>query len=77
MVANYLEKHFKISINGRLVPINYLGYEIREDVAWCYQEVKNVKKIGKITVLNNLLFEFNSAQTNLVELKNKWGIKNS
>lgn len=68
MVTNYLKKHLKITINGHTESASYLGYGIQGDVAWYYQEIKNVNKVQKVSVYNNLLYQLRPDQTNLVEL---------
>lgn len=68
LVTNYLKKHLKITINGHTESASHLGYEIQGDVAWYYQEIKNVNKVQKVSVYNNLLYKLRPDQTNLVEL---------
>ncbi len=66
LIATYIKAHLKISANGKIVNLKYLGYEIEEDAAWCYLESENVGQIKQFAIENDLLFEQHSSQSNMV-----------
>jgi len=68
LIAAYLKKHLQIKLNGKSVPMNYLGYEIQEDAAWCYLEIPKINKVSQITVFNDVLFELRSEQINMLNV---------
>lgn len=68
MISAYIKKHLLISIDGRPADLQYVGYEIEEDGAWCYFEIKGVDKADNISVVNNILFEEHASQINMLHV---------
>lgn len=68
LIANYIKKHLQIKIDGKLLTMNYLGYEIQEDAAWCYFEIPKVVKVSNIEINNNILYKLHSEQINMLNV---------
>lgn len=68
-LSRYLKRHFKIIVNGKPVSVSYLGYQIEEDVAWCFLESARVTGIKKIQFKNDMLFHHFKNQTNIMHVK--------
>jgi hypothetical protein len=66
MIFAYLLQHFSLKINGRQVMLQYVGYEIEKEAAWCYLQVSNVSDVKQMDIMNNLLFEQFATQVNIV-----------
>lgn len=73
MLANYVINHLKISVNGKLLTLDFIGYEKEEEAIWTYFEVKNIELPKTISIENSLLYEYLPAQINMVhtEIKGK------
>jgi hypothetical protein len=65
---DYLHKHLLIKVDGKLLNPQYLGYEIQEDGAWAYLEVKGISKPQKIEVRNDLLYTEHTEQINMMHV---------
>lgn len=65
-LANYLKRFFKVTINGELVKLNYIGKEYDDGVALCYLEVENVARIKSIEISNTILFDIYENQENII-----------
>jgi hypothetical protein len=68
LVENYLIQHNEISINGQVLKLNYLGFEIEEDAAWFYLEAQKVPVPKTITVKNTVLVDRFAGQQNIVNI---------
>jgi hypothetical protein len=68
LIANYIKKHLQIKIDGKLLNMNYLGYEIQEDAAWCYLEIPKVSKVSSVEINNNILYKLHSEQINMLNV---------
>ncbi len=68
LIDDYVRKHLVLTLDGKKVTLQYTGYEIEEDGAWCYFSVPNIDKINKLTVVNNILFEEHSSQINMLHV---------
>lgn len=68
LIAAYLQKHLRLSINNKSVSLKYLGYEIQEDAAWCYLEIANINKISTLSINNNILYDLHKEQVNMLNV---------
>jgi len=74
-VFNYMNKHLQIYLDGKIVPLNLVGFEIENEVVWIYLESKLNNKEFKCTkIINSILYDFSADQSNLVQFK--WNNKN-
>ncbi len=67
-VKAYLLKHTQVWVNGKLVPLNYLGYEVEEDAAWFYLESTATAVPKSVEVQNTLLLRDFEGQQNIVHV---------
>ena len=67
-IASYIKKHLQIKVDGKLLTMNYIGYEIQEDAAWCYLEIPKVDKVGIIEINDHILFKLHTEQINMLNV---------
>lgn len=67
-IADYVKKHLQIRADGKTLQLNYLGYEIQEDAAWCYLEAKGISTVKKIDVIDDLLYTEHPEQSNMLHV---------
>ena len=67
-VKAYLLKHTQVWVNGKLVPLTYLGYEVEEDAAWFYLESTATNLPKTVEVQNTLLLRDFDGQQNIVHV---------
>ncbi|PPL01913.1 DUF6702 family protein [Parapedobacter indicus] len=68
LIARYLRRHLSLSVNGQLQTLRYLGYEIEDDVAWCYLEAEGVTFVQRIAVDNRVLLDQFANQSNILHV---------
>lgn len=68
LVDDYIKKHLAISVDGKKVSLQFVGYEQMEEGVQCYFQVNDVTVNKTISVFNNLLFEYKPGQTNIVHV---------
>jgi hypothetical protein len=68
LINDYVHKHLVIKIDGKVLNPAYVGYEIQEDGAWAYLEVKGVPKARKIEVHDELLYSEHTEQINMLHV---------
>jgi phosphopantothenoylcysteine synthetase/decarboxylase len=68
LIADYVKKHLQIKVDGKLLTMNYIGYEIQEDAAWCYLEIPKVDKVGIIEINDHILFKLHTEQINMLNV---------
>ncbi|WP_034256994.1 DUF6702 family protein [Adhaeribacter aquaticus] len=67
-ILDYLQKHLQVKVEGKIVPLTYLGFEIEGEAAWCYLEAPNIAQVKNIEIKNDILFEEHAGQTNMVHV---------
>lgn len=68
LINDYIHHHLIIKVDGKVLNPAYVGYEIQEDGAWAYLEVKGVTKAQKIEVHNDLLYTEHTEQINMLHV---------
>lgn len=66
MVKDYLLEKNRIKVNGQVVSISYLGYEIEEEAAWFYLEATNVPLPKLVEIKNEVLIQNFDGQQNII-----------
>lgn len=64
----YIQPRFKLSADGKVQPVTYLGHEADDDVLVFYIQVRPIKKFKTISIINSILTEFYEDQSNLVNI---------
>ena len=67
-VKAYLLKHTQVWVNGKLVPLTYVGYEVEDDAAWFYLESTATTAPKTVEVQNTLLLRDFEGQQNIVHV---------
>ncbi len=75
LLKAYVITHYKISVDGDEVDLNWVGYEIKGDALQCYLEGKEIHKISQIEFDDTLLTEVFEDQINLVHFQYKEEMK--
>jgi len=68
LVNDYVQKHLKISLEGKFATMRFLGYEQIEEGIYSYYQVDNVGAVKNIAVIDNILYEYKSEQMGLVHV---------
>ncbi|GLB50523.1 DUF6702 family protein [Neptunitalea lumnitzerae] len=73
----YFQEKFKIYLNGKQTPYQFLGKEYDTDLIKCYIEIPNINKadMKSVTVENSVLFEMFPEQQNIVHIKMNNSVK--
>lgn len=68
IVKDYIQKHFQVKADGKLLPLKFLGFEKEEASVYSYFEVTGIPAIKKLEVMANLLYDYKREQVNLVHV---------
>lgn len=69
-IKAYLLKHSQVWVNGKMVQLTYVGYEVEEDAAWFYLESTATSTPKTVEVQNTLLLRDFDGQQNIVHVYN-------
>lgn len=73
-LAPYIQKHFKLKVNGSLRTMEFLGYQMeKRDAVWCFFEIFDVDEIKEILIENTILIDEFDEQKNIIYFGKKEG----
>ncbi|MEC5146735.1 DUF6702 domain-containing protein [Chitinophaga sp. 180180018-2] len=67
-IAAYLSQHLVITMDGKAVPLHFIGYKVEEDAVWSFLEAENVPVPQKVQIKDNLLYERHPTQINMIHV---------
>lgn len=68
LVNDYVQKHFALTLDGKLVTLKYLGYEEIEEGIYSYFEASGVSQPKNIQIFNTLLYANHEQQMGLMHV---------
>ncbi len=68
LVNDYVQKNFKLTLDGKLVTLKYLGYEEIEEGIYSYYEASGVSEPKSIQIFNALLYTNHPQQMGLMHV---------
>jgi predicted lipase len=68
LIAIYLAGHLSITTDGKPVRLQYLGYKIEEEAAWCFLAAEQVPAFKRAHVRNNILYDEHPNQINMIHV---------
>ena len=68
LVNQYIQKHLKIKVDGKLKTMEFLGYEQNEDAIQSYFEIDDVATLKKIDIQDDILYEYKSEQISIIHV---------
>ncbi len=77
LVNDYIQNHLSIKADNNLVQLNFIGFEQQEEGIISYFEVKNISRLNKIDVVNNILYDEKPQQMEIIHVTVKGERKSS
>ncbi len=68
LVSDYVQKHLKISLEGKTASMHFIGYEQIEEGIVSYYEVDKVFAFKNISITNNILYEYKKEQMGFIHV---------
>lgn len=68
LVSGYVLTHLSIQVNGKPAALQFMGYEEEGEGIVSYYQANNIAAVKKITVTNNILYDYKSEQVSLLHV---------
>ncbi len=68
LVDDYIQKHLSIVSDGKKVRLQFLGFEQDEEGIMSFFEVKNIEKVNRLEVINDILYEAKPQQMGIIHV---------
>lgn len=69
IIAEYMKENLRIQVNKKSVNLQFVGYQIEGDAAWCYLEVPKAGQIKTINLYNSLLVKEFKDHSNIIHVE--------
>lgn len=67
-IADYINRHLIIKLDGRPVKLEFVGFEREEEAVWSYFQVQKTQIPKRIEVTNNILYDAFDTQINIMHV---------
>lgn len=67
-IQEYLNQHFQIKVNGKMLQGKFLGKEYENGASWLYVEYPNVPRPKQLYISGNALIGLHEDQNNIINL---------
>ena len=68
-LQEYFDEHLNVTIDQNRMDHKLLGFEIEDNVVWCYLEIEGINSIAEISVQYSVLIDTFNDQINLAHIK--------
>lgn len=68
IVAEYIQQHLVITADNKNLHMDFIGYEKEEEGIISYFQVNNIASVKKMSVTNNLLYEYKKEQMGIIHV---------
>ena len=67
-IFEYIKSHLQITVNGKPVQLNFVGYEKEDVVIYSYLQVDNISTVKKVTIVNTLMHDMFDDQVEIIHM---------
>jgi hypothetical protein len=67
-IFNYINSHLQLNIDGKIVPLSFVGFEKEDVVIYSYLQADNIASVKKVSVTNSLMQDMFDDQTEIIHV---------
>lgn len=67
-IKDYINKHLKVAADGKVIKLNYVGFEKDNEATYCYFEGIQVPSPKNLDVINSILQDYTNQQINIIHV---------
>jgi len=68
LVADYVQKHLQIKIDGKNIALQFIGYEQQEEGIVSFYQAADINPFKKMEITDNILFEYKKEQMSILHV---------
>ncbi len=68
IITDYVQRHFTLNVNDRNVAMKFIGFQRQEEAVYSFFEIADIASVKKITVTDNLLYDYKKEQVSIVHV---------
>ena len=67
-IFEYIKSHLQITVDGKPVQLNFVGYEKEDVVVYSYLQVDSVSSVKKVTIVNTIMHDLFEDQVEIIHM---------
>jgi hypothetical protein len=67
-IFEYIKMHLQISIDGKLMPLSFVGFEKEDVVIFSYLQADNVASVKKVSIVSSLMHDMFDDQSEIIHV---------
>lgn len=67
-IFEYIKSHLQINIDGKIMPLSFVGFEKEDVVIYSYLQADNVASVKKITITSSLMHDMFDDQSEIIHV---------
>lgn len=67
-IFDYIKSHLQITVDGKPVQLNFVGYEKEDVVVYSYLQVDNISSVKKVTIVNSIMHDMFDDQVEIIHM---------
>jgi len=67
-IFEYIKSHLQITVDGKPVQMNFVGYEKEDVVIYSYLQVDNISSVKKVTIVNTIMHDMFDDQVEIIHM---------
>jgi hypothetical protein len=68
VIFEYLKSHLQITIDGKAIPLSFVGYEKEDVVVFSYLQADNVASVKKVSIISSIMHDMFDDQTGIIHV---------
>jgi hypothetical protein len=67
-IFEYIKSNLQITVDGKPVQMNFVGYEKEDVVVYSYLQVDNISSVKKVTIVNTIMHDMFDDQVEIIHM---------
>lgn len=67
-IFEYIKSHLQLTIDGKTVPLSFVGFEKEDVIIYSYLQVDNIPSVKKVSVTNSIMHDMFDDQTGIIHV---------
>lgn len=67
-IFEYIKSHLQITIDGKTIPLSFVGYEKEDVVVYSYLQADNISSIKNVAIVNTIMHDMFDDQVEIIHM---------
>lgn len=67
-IYEYIKSHLTITVDGKAIPLSFVGYEKEDVVVYSYLQADNVASVKNVSIVNSLMHDMFDDQVEIIHM---------